>query len=73
MADICNKIKNTTDIKIFTIGFALSNLPNNHPTKVGLRNCASHPSYYFDATTPSSLSSAFATIALEVSELRVSK
>ncbi len=64
---ICTNIKNK-DVKIFSIAFQAGNRAQQL-----MKDCATKDSYYFPATTPQSLTSAFATIAKEISDLRVVK
>lgn len=75
----CNNIKAIQDsegeerIKIFTIGFQIS----NSNTLALLQNCATtatepEEQYYFNATDNAALTSAFAQIATQLSNLRIS-
>ena len=56
--DLCENIK-ADDIEMITIAFQL----NSQPTRNRLRNCASSPSYFFEADSNSDLATVFQQIA----------
>ncbi len=64
---LCTNIKNE-NVKIFTIAFQAGSTAENL-----MKNCATKHSYYFNASSPEGLTSAFSTIAKEISHLRVVK
>ena len=66
---LCTAIKNTGAI-LYTVGFDMA---GNTTAATLLRNCASTPQNYFDATTGADLQVAFKEIAKSLSELRLSK
>lgn len=72
-AEYCDNLKANTDIAIFTVGFQV---PAN-ATTIGnsgqtiLQYCASEPQFAFDAANATQLTAAYATIAAEISDLRI--
>jgi hypothetical protein len=68
MSELCINIK-AQDIDVFTIAFDVTNAT----IKNRLRSCASSPDKYFDATNDTQLADAFATIARQMTLLRISR
>ena len=69
LEDTCIAIKNK-DVIMITVGFDM----NDKKTLNRLKNCASKPSFFFDAKTNSDLKTAFANITGQISgELRLTK
>ncbi|MFM9890925.1 MAG: pilus assembly protein TadG-related protein [Rickettsiales bacterium] len=74
---LCNAIK-AQGILIYTVTFGLGNSPNDNTARTLFRNCATEPSYYFDAnsTVPGAtqidLTTAFKTIGDSLANLRIS-
>ena len=65
---VCDDIDDTTDIKVFTIGF---NLGAADPAlRTALQDCASNGGSYFDAST-TNIGETFRTIAAEIQNLRL--
>ncbi len=62
---VCNSMK-ANGILVYTVGFQA---PSD--ALAILRNCASGPLYYFDATDGASLTAAFSKIAADLTELRL--
>jgi Flp pilus assembly protein TadG len=67
--DLCTAMKGQ-NITIYTIGFQL---PTSGPSKTFMQNCATDSSKFFDAADSAALSAAFADIAKNLLDLRVSK
>jgi Flp pilus assembly protein TadG len=67
MVALCNAINNK-HITLWVVSYG-SGVDN--ATKSRLINCATSPTHYFDALTPTSLQAAFKEIALEISRLRL--
>lgn len=67
-SELCINIK-AQDIEVFTIAFDVTNAA----IKNRLRSCASSPDKYFDATNDTLLADAFATIARQMTQLRISR
>ncbi|MCB2080651.1 MAG: hypothetical protein KDE55_23510 [Novosphingobium sp.] len=65
---LCNSIKDK-GIRLYTITFQL----NDPQLKSIFKNCASSPSYYYDSPSNDELKTAFRTIAIDLSNLRLSK
>ncbi|MBL1431261.1 MAG: VWA domain-containing protein [Robiginitomaculum sp.] len=65
---LCQRIKNK-DIYIYTIAFEV----NNNSTEQMLEDCATEPDMYFDAQNQAQLVSAFAKIAGDITNLRLSR
>jgi len=65
---LCQRIKNK-DIYIYTIAFEV----NNNTTREMLENCATEPAMYFDAQNQAQLVAAFAKIAGDITNLRLSR
>jgi Flp pilus assembly protein TadG len=73
-AELCTNIKNSganekEHIKIYTIAFAVS----DPAVKELLRDCATNPSYYFDAADGAALAEAFGGIARSLTTLRIAR
>ena len=69
--DLCDAIKvDTNHIILYTVGFDLG---SNTTALNFLRDCATAPSYFFQADTGTDLATAFKAIAESLSELRLSK
>lgn len=66
--DVCENVK-ADGIDIFSIAFQV----NDSTTQNMLRNCASDPSNYYDASDPAQLSAAFRSIGSKVASVRLSK
>jgi Flp pilus assembly protein TadG len=66
--ELCDNVKET-GIIIYTIAFEVSNVP----TKNMLEECASGPTYYYDASDSLLLSSAFEEIGKSLASLHISK
>ena len=64
----CTNIK-ASGITIYTIGFQISNTS----TQNLLKGCATSSSHYYNSPTSTALATAFASIANDISNLRVSK
>jgi hypothetical protein len=64
---LCKNMK-SSGIEIFTVGFALDNLPSlEKPTAVStLSNCATSPSHFHDSSSPADLKLAFKAIGARV-------
>jgi Flp pilus assembly protein TadG len=67
-AALCENIK-AQGITIYTVAFQVS----DPDTTTLLRNCATSPSYYFDAGSSTELTSSFSAIADKVAAVRLSK
>ncbi len=67
-AALCENMK-AVGITIFSVAFQIS----SSSTKTLIRNCASSPSNYYDASDNAALQSAFNSIGEKLSELRISK
>lgn len=65
---LCANIK-ADGIEVYTVAFEITDAA----TKDMIRECASSPSNYFDASDPAKLLSAFEEIAMALSNLRLSK
>jgi hypothetical protein len=65
---LCDRIK-AKDIQVYTIAFDVG----NNATEQMLRDCATDPSMYFDAENNAQLTVAFAQIAGDISNLRLSR
>lgn len=65
---LCRRIKNK-DIYIYTIAFDV----NNSTTEQMLEDCATDPEMYFDAENQAQLIAAFAKIAGDITNLRLSR
>ncbi len=65
-ATLCKKIKNKK-IDVYTIAFAVSDMN----AKKIIKNCASNPSYYFDAKDSAGLEQAFEDIGQSLLKLRL--
>ena len=66
--ELCTRIK-ADGIEIYTVAFQIADMD----TKDMIRECASSPDTFFDASNASKLLEAFASIAAGLSQLRVSK
>ncbi|MEO1660351.1 MAG: pilus assembly protein TadG-related protein [Pseudomonadota bacterium] len=66
--DICTEAKNT-GIEVYTIAFDL----DDDDTKKMLEDCATGPSYYYDASNASELQEAFDSIGRDLSELAIAR
>ncbi len=66
MSNLCNKIKND-NIEVYTIAYEI----NDAATKNRMRNCASSPSMYFDASNATELDKAFKQIGANLAKLRL--
>jgi Flp pilus assembly protein TadG len=71
-SDICTAMKQQ-GILIYTITFGLGTSSTEEAARTTFRNCATQPSYYFDATDETDLTSAFKTIGDSLANLRISK
>ncbi|CAA7617006.1 TadE/TadG family type IV pilus assembly protein [Magnetospirillum sp. SS-4] len=69
LATLCAEMK-AKNIVVYTVTFT-SNLASS--TKDIYRNCASDPQKYFDSPTQADLKSAFAAIAVQLSNLRITQ
>ena len=67
-AELCTNVK-ADGVQVFTIAFEVT----SNPVKTLLRNCASSPDKYFDATNALQLTSAFDAIAQQMTMLRISR
>jgi phospholipase/lecithinase/hemolysin len=67
-ASLCENIK-AQGITIYTVAFQVS----DPDTETLLKNCATSPSYYFDAGSSTELTSSFSAIADKVAAVRLSK
>jgi Flp pilus assembly protein TadG len=67
---LCTAMKSGTGITVYTIGF---DLDGNQTAINTLRNCASDPSKFYNATDGAALRQAFRDIALQVAKLRLSQ
>lgn len=65
--EMCGLVKNS-GIQLYTITFGVSNAA----ARDLMRNCATNPSYYYDAQSANELNSAFGEIAEKIQELRYS-
>lgn len=71
-ARTCDAIKDETNIVIFTIGFETPNLPNVMGTnKDVLEYCATSEGHTFNADNRQELIDTYASIAAEISDLRI--
>jgi Flp pilus assembly protein TadG len=66
---LCTAMKGQ-NVTVYTIGFQL---PTSGPSKTFMQNCATDSSKFFDAADSAALSAAFADIAKNLLDLRVSK
>ena len=66
--DICTEAKNA-GIEVYTIAFDI----NDTATKDMLEDCATGPSYYYDASNASELQAAFDSIGRDLSELAIAR
>lgn len=66
--DLCTAMK--ADITVYTIGFGTD---MSQSAKDFLKACASSPSHYFDATDGNDLRNAFRSIAISLSQLRLTQ
>jgi len=66
---ICTAMKNA-GIIIYTVGFDMSGEPQSSTDM--LTNCATAPSYFYNASDGTALHAAFASIATSISNLRIS-
>ena len=67
-SDLCNSIK-LDGITIYTVAFEVTDID----TIALLRNCASDPSKFFDATNASALQDAFEDIGVDLAAVRLSR
>lgn len=65
-AQMCRRVKDD-NIQVYTIAFAV----NDATTRNLLRECASDPSMYFDASNSAELSDAFSNITIRLLDLRL--
>jgi hypothetical protein len=65
---LCTNIK-ADEVEVYTVAFEISDTA----TKDMIRNCASNPANYFDASDPAELLKAFENIAMALSNLRLSR
>ena len=65
---LCANIK-ADGIEVYTVAFEITDVA----TKDMIRQCASSPANYFDASDPTKLLTAFEEIAMALSNLRLSK
>lgn len=71
MAQLCHNVKNDgNEIKLYTVTLG-SNVPQN--ARDLMRQCASGPSYYFNAQNVNDLPEVFASIAGALTELRLTE
>lgn len=69
-ADLCRNIKASNEkITIYTVAFEVY----DNATRDMLRQCASSPSHYFDASNSSALTAAFKKIAKSLASLRIAQ
>ena len=66
--DICTEAKNA-GIEVYTIAFDI----NDTATKKMLEDCATGPTYYYDASNASELQAAFDSIGRDLSELAIAR
>lgn len=66
--DICNEAKNA-GIEVYTIAFDL----DDDDTKDMLKDCATDPTYFYDADDASELQSAFDSIGRDLAELAIAR
>lgn len=69
-AALCTAVKNK-GITVWVISFGGTGIAAS--TKTRLQNCATDTNHYFDATSSSSLNSAFQLIAAQITQLRLTK
>lgn len=67
-SELCENIK-SAGITVYTVAFQVT----DNATKDLLRNCATSPAYYYDATDSVQLTSSFNAIAAKVAAVRLSK
>lgn len=66
---LCEDLRNNYGIIIYTITF---DLPNNAVKQI-FRDCATNPSFYFDANSNAALTLAFQAIANSINQVRITR